>query len=149
MFVQCSLMFAKDRYATNLLRSLRFVRMSVHRWMLYCIAVAVVFVQAAAQLLSAADAVTPLAVSEMAPGVFVHFGAIALMDRDNEGAIANIGFVVGSSNRLLKFSSGSATGDHRDERLNDDAQALQVLGSLREPTSPPNLICVLSLHRFF
>jgi hypothetical protein len=95
MFVQCSLMFAKDRYATNLLRSLRSVRASVHRWILYCIAVAVVFVQAAAQLLSAADVTTPLAVSEVAPGVFVHFGAIALMDRGNEGAIANIGFVIG------------------------------------------------------
>ena len=37
----------------------------------------------------------PLAVSEVAGGVFVHLGALALMTRDNEGAIANLGFVVG------------------------------------------------------
>ncbi|HEY9521430.1 MAG TPA: hypothetical protein VIQ39_07765, partial [Methyloceanibacter sp.] len=37
----------------------------------------------------------PLAVSEVAPGVFVHAGALALMSRDNEGAIANVAFVIG------------------------------------------------------
>jgi len=32
----------------------------------------------------------PLPVSEIAPGVFVHIGATALMTRQNEGAIANV-----------------------------------------------------------
>ena len=34
--------------------------------------------------------------SEVAPGVFVHAGALALMSRDNEGAIANVAFVIGN-----------------------------------------------------
>ena len=38
---------------------------------------------------------TPLSVGEVAAGVFVHIGVNALMTAENEGAIANIGFVVG------------------------------------------------------
>ena len=37
-----------------------------------------------------------LSVTEIAPGLFAHIGQIALMTRENEGAIANIGFVVGN-----------------------------------------------------
>jgi quinoprotein relay system zinc metallohydrolase 2 len=44
---------------------------------------------------SAQSIVAPLAVVEVTPGVFTHIGDIALMSRDNEGAIANVGFVVG------------------------------------------------------
>ncbi len=38
-----------------------------------------------------------LPVSEVAPGIFVHTGVTALMTRENEGAIANVGFVIGDS----------------------------------------------------
>jgi quinoprotein relay system zinc metallohydrolase 2 len=75
--------------------------------------VALMLVQTSARAESIAPDL-PLDVRKVATGVFVHFGVNALMTAENQGATANIGFVVGNDAVAVIDTGGSP---HEGRRL--------------------------------
>jgi quinoprotein relay system zinc metallohydrolase 2 len=94
-------------------------------WVVGLCGIVAVLLGPAARAAHAQQAIEPLPVSEIAPGVYAHIGAVALMTRENEGAIANVGFVIGG-NAVAVIDSGGSVREGR-----------RLLGAIRRLTGKP------------
>jgi quinoprotein relay system zinc metallohydrolase 2 len=99
-----------------------------HRHAIWRIVLLVLALSLAAHVSSQADSIAPdsaLDVREVSSGVFVHFGVNALMTAENQGATANIGFVVGYDAVAVIDTGGSLH------------EGLRLLAAIRNVTTKP------------
>ena len=100
------------------------------RWLIGALIAALAF---SLQSASSGETAPPLPVQEVAPGVFVHQGEIALMSDENLGDIANIGFVIGDKGVAVIDTGGSVPVGER------------LLAAIRARTGKP-ILYVINTH---
>jgi quinoprotein relay system zinc metallohydrolase 2 len=83
---------------------------------------------------------TPLPVTEVAPGIFVHRGGHELAGAGNLGAIANVGFVVGRDAVAVIDSGGAARGGARLRAAIRELTALPIGYVIASHVHPDHLL---------
>jgi len=86
-----------------------------------------------ATLTHSQELVQPLSLEQVGSGIYVHAGEIALMGEENEGAIANIGVVLGDESVAVIDTGGSVREGRR------------LLQAIRQLTSKP-VLYVINTH---